>query len=91
MLSNSKYAGDATIETDQETCVYTNHHPAIIARDAFDAVQAQKSIRSNITVNEDGTTTRKDNKYSGIRVTRETLDFEQLFADHDIDPNILKE
>ena len=90
MLCNVKYAGDASIETDEGTYLYTDHHPAIISRDAFNAVQAQKAMRSNIVENPDGTVSRKHTKYSGKRVVQETMDQEQLLYDLNVDPDIIE-
>lgn len=85
MLCNVKYAGDATVETDEGTYLYANHHPAIISRDAYNAVQSQKNMRSNIVKNSDGTVSRKRTKYSGKRVVRDTFDKDQIVADLGID------
>lgn len=90
MLCNVKYAGDTSIETDEGTYLYTDHHPAIISRDAFNAVQAQKAMRSNIVENPDGTVSRKHTKYSGKRVVQETMDQEQLLYDLNVDPDIIE-
>lgn len=39
-------------------------HEAIISREQFDAVQAEKARRSNVTRNESGETKRKATRYS---------------------------
>jgi len=81
ILNNIKYTGDAIVNTDDNRYVYSNHHPAIISREVFDAVQMQQKLRSNIIENPDGTITRKSTKYSSKRVTRETVDTDELISD----------
>lgn len=39
--------------------------PVIVTEERFDAVQEEKKLRSNITVNSDGKKTRKDTRYTG--------------------------
>lgn len=85
MLCNIKYTGDSIATMDEDQYLYSDHHPAIIARDVFDSVQAQKSLRSNIINNPDGTTTRKATKYSGKKVVRETVDIDELLYDLGVD------
>lgn len=70
MLHNHKYAGDSTINTGGGTYLCSNHHPAIIERSIFDVVQHQGEMRSNISINEDGTASRKNTRYSGKTVLR---------------------
>ena len=41
-----------------------NHHAAIIDKELFDAVQAARLVRTNVTVDEDGNRVRKSTKYS---------------------------
>ena len=55
----------------------TDHHPAIISPDAFDAVQTERDLSSNIVTDSNGVSTRKSSKYSGIRTIRETHDHEK--------------
>ena len=63
-LRNVKYAGDSIVKTKSNHYLISDHHPAIIPRGAFDAVQLQLSMRSNITRNPDGSVERKSTKYS---------------------------
>jgi hypothetical protein len=72
ILNNNKYTGDSTILDPEKTqsdrdgyCVY-NHHPAIISREMFEAVQIEKVSRSNVIQTETGKT-RKSTKYSSKR------------------------
>lgn len=88
ILRNPKYAGDSTIATGGGTYLYSEHHPAIIERSIFDVVQQQLEMRSNININNDGTVTRKNIKYSGKTVLRKTVDLEQLKSDFGIDDDI---
>lgn len=55
----------------------TGHHPAIISSDAFDAVQIERDMRSNIVTDSKGISSRKNSKYSAIRTIRETHDYEK--------------
>ena len=41
------------------------HHPAIISREMFKAVQEMRESRSNIERHADGTVTRKAKRYTG--------------------------
>lgn len=83
MLVNRKYAGDSVVMVEGDQYVYGDHHPAIIPHDAFDAVQMQKSIRSNLIENDDGTVSRKDTKYSSKKVRHLTFNIEDFLADLD--------
>lgn len=85
MLRNGKYAGDAFVQLEEGTYMIKDHHPAIIARESFDAIQAQLAMRSNIIENPDGTITRKGSKYSGKKVIRETRDIIQTQIDLGLD------
>ena len=53
------------------------HHPAIISSDAFNAVQTERDLRSNIVTDSNGASLRKRSKYSSIRTIRETHDYEK--------------
>ena len=53
------------------------HHPAIISSDAFNAVQTERDLRSNIVTDSNGAFLRKRSKYSSIRTIRETHDYEK--------------
>ncbi len=85
LLNNIKYTGDAIIKTDIGTHIFSDHHPAIISRDVFEAVQTQQKSRSNMIISSDGRTIRKNTKYSGIKVTRETADVYQILSDAGFD------
>lgn len=79
MLDNRKYTGDVVIlkkytdttATDASgsyiTYLATASHPAIIAREQFAQVQAERKRRSNIVVDETGRH-RKNSKYSSKKV-----------------------
>ncbi len=83
MLGNEKYTGDvlvyktfmdeypsgARIRNDgqHEQFLARNHHVAIIDKELFDAVQAARLVRTNVTVDEDGNRVRKSTKYSSKR------------------------
>ena len=85
MLSNIKYTGDASVNLEEGTYVYSDHHPAIISKDIYEAVQFQKKRRSNVVVKADGTTERATTKYSGKRVVRETKDYYKLAVELGLD------
>ena len=66
LLSNEKYIGNVRLfdSVKRETEYFSeNNHPAIIATETFEAVQSEKSNRSNVNKNKDGTH-RKKKKYS---------------------------
>lgn len=72
ILNNNKYTGGSTILDPEKTqsgrdgyCVY-GHHPAIISREMFEAVQIEKVSRSNVIQTETGKT-RKSTKYNSKR------------------------
>ena len=83
ILRNEKYTGDvlvyktfmdeypsgARIRNDgqHEQFLARNHHAAIIDKELFDAVQAARLVRTNVTVDEDGNRVRKSTKYSSKR------------------------
>lgn len=48
----------------QDHVLASDHHPAIIEKEVFLEVQAERARRSNIVVNADGTKKRKDTHYS---------------------------
>ena len=81
MLRNQKYTGDSTITTGGGTSLKSGNHPAIIERSVFDVVQQQLEMRSNISISDDGTVSRKSKKYSGKTVLHKTVDIEQLMDD----------
>ena len=81
MLRNQKYTGDSTITTGGGTSLKSGNHPAIIERSVFDVVQQQLEMRSNISISDGGTVSRKSKKYSGKTVLRKTIDLEQLMDD----------
>ena len=80
MLRNEKYIGDVLVyktycdeypqkrrisnEGYQDQVLASDHHPAIIEKEKFLEVQAERARRSNIVVNADGTKKRKDTHYS---------------------------
>lgn len=66
LLSNEKYIGSVRLfdSVKREAEYFSeNNHPAIIATETFEAVQSEKSNRSNVNKNKDGTQ-RKKKKYS---------------------------
>ena len=76
-MTNIKYTGTVTITVDDDQYMITDHHPAIISSDAFDAVQIERDLRSNIITDSNGASSRKSSKYSAIRTIRETHDYEK--------------
>jgi len=81
MLRNQKYTGDSTIMTGDGTYLKSGNLPTIIERSVFDVVQQQLEMRSNISISDDGTVSRKSKKYSGKAVLRKTVDIKQLMDD----------
>lgn len=66
MLSNEKYIGVSVVNVGgEEGQIYklNNSHPAIISKEMFDVVQAEKHKCSNVVVDENGTH-RNTTKYS---------------------------
>lgn len=66
ILNNEKYIGVAVVNVGgEEGQIYklNNSHPAIISKETFDAVQEEKSRRSNVENTENGLK-RKSTKYS---------------------------
>lgn len=66
MLSNEKYTGDVRLLKSGKSEVQylsSDNNPAIISKEAFEAVQIEKNRRSNVTRDENGSR-RKDKKYS---------------------------
>lgn len=67
MLSNEKYKGAVRLFDDKKSDVQylaTDNHPAIITEEVFEAVQKEKTNRSNIVVDENGQSVRRSTKYS---------------------------
>lgn len=67
MLSNEKYKGAVRLFDDKKSDVQylaTHNHPAIITEEIFEAVQKEKTNRSNIVVDENGQSVRRFTKYS---------------------------
>ena len=67
MLSNEKYTGDVRLLKSGKSEVNylaSGNNPAIISKEAFEAVQIEKVRRSNVVKDENGTVKRKDYKYS---------------------------
>jgi len=81
VLRNQKYTGDSTIMTGSGTYLKSGNLSAIIKRSVFEVVQQQLEMRSNISVSEYGTASRKSRKYSGKTVLRKTVDLGQLMDD----------
>ena len=50
---------------EHQKYIQEDHHPAIISRETFRAVQEMYESRSNIERNADGTVTRKARRYTG--------------------------
>lgn len=69
VLRNEKYTGDSKIldprdDPGSRDCyIIENHHPAIINRDLFDAVQLERAARSNVVITDEGRK-RKSSKFS---------------------------
>ncbi|MCB8817563.1 recombinase family protein [Desulfosporosinus shakirovi] len=66
MLSNEKYTGNVRLLDNGKHDAYylsEENNPAIISKEAFQAVQIEKQNRSNVTKAEDGSK-RKSKKYS---------------------------
>ena len=79
LLSNEKYVGQVLLQktiiqdgqqvknnTDAQYLL-PDHHPAIISRESFEAVQAEKARRSNLETTESGSK-RKATKYNSSNV-----------------------
>ena len=67
MLSNEKYKGAVRLFDDKKSDVQylaTDNHSAIITEEVFEAVQKEKTNRSNIVVDENGQSVRRSTKYS---------------------------
>ncbi|MEA4969134.1 MAG: recombinase family protein [Candidatus Pelethousia sp.] len=79
LLSNEKYVGEVLLQktvvrdgqqiknTTDAQYLLPDHHPAIISRKSFDAVQAEKARRSNLETTESGSQ-RKATKYNSGNV-----------------------
>lgn len=66
-MSNEKYTGNVELLKSSKSEVHylaSGSHPAIISKEAFEAVQIEKVRRSNVVKDENGTVKRKDYKYS---------------------------
>lgn len=50
---------------EHQKYIQEDHHPAIISRETFRAVQEMRESRSNIERHADGTVTRKAKRYTG--------------------------
>ena len=85
ILSNEKYTGNIIAlktytqdgkrieNNDKSKYLISENHPAIIPKEIFDAVQAEKMRRTNITKTENGNL-RKSTKYSSKqKINREDL------------------
>lgn len=66
MLSNEKYTGDVKLLKSGNSEVQylsSDNNPVIISKEVFEAVQLEKSWRSNVVKDENGSQ-RKNQKYS---------------------------
>ena len=79
--TNEKYVGDVILyktfspnfpekkripnNGEHQKYIQEDHHPAIISRETFRAVQEMRESRSNIERHADGTVTRKARRYTG--------------------------
>ena len=88
-LRTVKYAGDSIVKTKTNHYLFSDHHPAIIPRGAFDAVQLQLSMRSNITQNPDGSVERKSTKYSSKKPIK--MSYDEVEYEVDFEPFSKKE
>ena len=69
LLNNVKYTGNVRLfDSEKREVQYLSedNHPAIISNETFQAIQLEKTNRSNVNKNKDGTQ-RKDKKYSSIK------------------------
>ncbi len=67
MLSNEKYTGNVELLKSSKSEVHylaSGNNPAIISKEVFEEVQIEKTWRSNVVRDENGTVKRKDSKYS---------------------------
>ncbi len=70
MLSNEKYTGDVELLKSGKSEVHylaLGNNPAIISKEVFEAVQIEKTQRSNVVKGEDGVK-RKSEKYSSKKM-----------------------
>ena len=81
ILTNEKYVGDVILyktfspnfpekkripnNGEHQKYIQEDHHPSIISRETFRAVQEMRESRSNIERHADGTVTRKAKRYTG--------------------------
>lgn len=66
MLSNEKYTGDVELLKSSKSEIHylaSGNNPAIISKEDFEAVQTEKTRRSNVVIDENGSK-RKNEKYS---------------------------
>ena len=71
MLSNEKYTGDVRLLKSGKSEVQylsSDNNPAIISKEVFEAVQAEKKRRNNMVKDENGWQ-RKNEKYSSKKKT----------------------
>ena len=71
MLSNEKYTGDIRLLKSGKSEVQylsSDNNPAIISKEVFEAVQAEKKRRNNMVKDENGWQ-RKNEKYSSKKKT----------------------
>ena len=70
ILSNEKYTGNVELLKSSKSEVHylaSGSHPAIISKEVFEAVQIEKTQRSNVVKGEDGIK-RKSEKYSSKKM-----------------------
>ncbi len=70
MLNNEKYTGDVELLKSGKSEVHylaSGNNPAIISKEVFEAVQIEKTQRSNVVKGEDGVK-RKSEKYSSKKM-----------------------
>ena len=81
ILTNEKYVGDVILyktfspdfpekkriqnNGEHKKYIQEDHHPSIISREMFRAVQEMRESRSNIERHADGTINRKSRRYTG--------------------------
>ena len=98
ILTNEKYVGDVILyktfspnfpekkripnNGEHKKYIQEDHHPAIISREMFRAVQKMRESRSNIERHADGTITRKAKRYTGRKSEYWFKEyFDSLFSD----------
>ncbi len=80
ILKQKKYTGDTELKIGNTVYSLEDHHPAIIPKPTFEAIQHELCCRSNMITNPDGTKSRRPTRYTSRRNNAEDEVEKELVA-----------